>query len=73
MRVTCAILEGAALAVLAFWTLHHVQGSMSFLDGMAGVLIGILALWAIAWGIPDGLSMFDRSIERRKKVFESSD
>ena len=65
-----AILESAALAALTFWTLYYVQGSAGFSERIAGVLVGILVLWAIAWGIPDGLSMLDRSIERRKKVFE---
>ena len=73
MRVTYAILEGATLVALTFWTLHYVAGSTDFLDGIAGVLVGILALWGIAWGVPDGLSFFDRSIERRKRVFERPD
>jgi len=68
--VTCAILEVAVLAAVAVWTLHHIEGSTSFSEGMAGLLIAVLVLWGIAWGIPEGLSMFDRSIERRKKVFE---
>jgi hypothetical protein len=66
----CAILEGAALVAVALWTLRHIEDSTSFAEGMAGVLIAVLVLWGIAWGIPEGLSMFDRSIERRKKVFE---
>lgn len=70
MGVVCAILESLALAALAFWTLRHIEDSTSFGEGMAGVLMAILVLWAIAYGVPDGLSMFDRSIERRKKVFE---
>ena len=71
--MACAIIESLALAALAFWTLYHIEGSSSFAEGMAGVLIAILVLWAIAYGVPDGLSMFDRSIERRKRVFERPD
>jgi len=71
--MTCAIVEGVALAAVAFATLSHIQTSADFEEAMSGILVGILAIWALAWGIPDGLSMFDRSIERHKKVFERSD
>lgn len=73
MGVVFAILEGLSLAALAGWTLHHIESSASFAEGMGGVLVAIMVLWAIAWGVPEGLSMFDRSIERRKRVFERPD